>query len=161
MNSQSTRLRINLSTREIEIEGSEEFVREYAQRLEDAISLLMKPSKHEPVSAAKIGVQEEDSVPPMKEIPEIFGEFFAQFPRGISDNDKVLVAAYYTQTRDPEKKFKTKEANNYLKEQGIKVANASEAVRQQIRMKRMFSVGKGSYKVSQQGLEYIESLKSQ
>ena len=35
---QNARFRINLSTRELEVEGSEEFVREYAERFENVIS---------------------------------------------------------------------------------------------------------------------------
>jgi hypothetical protein len=161
MDKQNARLRINLSAREVEIEGSEEFVREYAAKLENALPLLAK--------APEVGqVPKDEGAPVSKEqpktsvttVPEVFGEYLTLFPKDVSDIDKVLIAAYHVQTQAPESLFATAQANQLLKSQGIKVANASRAVKLQIAAKRAFPVSRGKYRVSQEGIDYIKSLMS-
>lgn len=162
MDKQNTRFRINLSTREIEVEGSEEFVREYAAKFEDALSSLTKISRVDQVLGdKKVSSDKEQLKTSTTTIPQVFGEYLILFPKDISDIDKVLIAAYHAQTQDPDNLFTTGQANQHLKSQGIKVANASRAVKLQIEAKRAFSVSKGKYRVSQEGINYISSLMSQ
>lgn len=73
--------------------------------------------------------------------------------------DKVLVAAAFIQSRDQERMFTTKAANQALLDQNIKVANASENIRRLINTKRAFVVSNGKYRVSAGGFEHLNSLK--
>jgi hypothetical protein len=159
MDAQNARFRINLTAREIEIEGSEDFVRDYTSKLNDFLSALVALPLAEPVSeyAASVGAE---SATMESEIPEDFGAFLLSFPKGVSDVDKVLIAGYHVQVQSDQDVFTTRKANDLLKAQGVKVANASQAVKHQKKAKRVFTVKSGQYRVSQDGIEYLNSLTS-
>lgn len=155
------RFRINLSTSELEIEGSEDFVREYADKFEDVIISFSSLESLDPIVSKHPSNKKVDSQSQLGKgsIPEVFGEYFQQFPKEISDVDKVLVAAYYTQMHnDDDNCFSTAEANNQLKSIGIKVANASDSIRKQAKAKRVFSISGGKFRVSTDGVDYISEL---
>jgi len=156
----NTRFRINLSIRELEVEGTEEFVREYAGRFEKVISLFASAQTFGPTTSTlsvtdKSKSQDQTA---QQDIPEIFGEYFQKYRKEISDVDKVLVAAYYTQMQDEKNEFSTATANKHLKSMGIKVANASVAVKSHINSKRIFPTIKGKYRVSIEGIDYLNGL---
>jgi len=158
----NTRFRINLSTRELEVEGSEDFVREYAEKFKDVIKAFSGTKSLTPMDSVpqnSVPVQSQSQTG-QQNMPEVFGAYFQQFPRETSDIDKVLIAAYYTQMYDDKNIFSTVTANKHLKLNGIKVANASQAVKNQINAKRVFSVSSGKYRVSQAGIEYLAELQS-
>jgi len=157
MEEQNAHLRINLTTREIEIEGSETFVREYAEKLESLLSVAAESS------AVTNQPQQSTSNPPQvqlppKELPPVFGEYLHLFPKSITDMDKILIAAYYVQAQDADNSFTTRAANQLLKEQNIKVTNAADCVKKSMKTKRVFALGKGRFRVSQAGIDYINGL---
>lgn len=159
MDTQKSRLRINLKEQELEVEGSEEFVREYAEKFEHLLSALGDLSGStaipEALSATPLAQQKVPS-----KLPSAFGEYLLQFPRSITDIDRMLIAAYYIQSNDPDIVFTTRSANTLLKEQGVKVANAADCVKKSTKTKRVFTVERGKYRVSQTGIEHINSLLS-
>ena len=154
---QNARFRINLSTRELEVEGSEEFVREYAERFENVISTFTNEKNFKFTTSTPYVTDEAKSQNQegFHEMPEIFGEFFQKFSKEISDIDKVLVAAYFAQKQDEENVFTTAIANNHLKSMGIKVANASRArgVKYLIGMKKDSIIAAGVKTFSKEDLE--------
>jgi hypothetical protein len=156
------RFRINLSTRELEVEGSEDFVREYADKFEDVITSFSSLESLSPIVSTPPDTKnvESQSQVGKDSLPEVFGAYFQQFPKEISDIDKVLVAAYYTQMHDDDNAFSTAEANNQLKSMGIKVANASRAIKLQTDAKRVFPISRGKYRVSKGGVDYLTELLS-
>ena len=139
----ATRLRINLAQREFEVEGSEAFVRGWAERIGGLLERLddppAKPSGNGVAAAAPPGGQS-------------FGEWLHRLPRNVTDVDRILVAGHFAQNRRADRSFATGEANALLTEQGIKVGNPSQCVRQNLVAKRVFK-HLGRYRVSQSGLD--------
>jgi hypothetical protein len=94
------------------------------------------------------------------QLPEVFGEFYSEFPSDVTDVDKVLIAGAFVQGKDAERIFTTKTANQLLLDQNIKVANASENVRRLTQTKRVFVVSEGKFRVSASGFEHLKGLKA-
>jgi hypothetical protein len=146
------RLRINLAARELEVEGSEAFVRSYAERFERLIEQLtagrLDPPARPPATAN--GSTDEAE-------PQSFGELMHQMPRTASDVDRMLLAGLYAQGRNREQAFTTGEASGLLADQGIKIGNPSQSLRQNLNAKRVFK-HQGRYRVSQIGLEHLKKI---
>ena len=149
---QRGRLRINLSQREFEVEGSEEFVRSFADRIGELLDLL-------DVGGLPVAVNEAEA--PAAASPEAlgsFGEFLLRLPSSATDVDKMLAAGYFVQVGSADDAFTTADANRRLTEQGIKLGNPSQCVKQSLLAKRVFMVSKGRYRVSQPGRAYLRQL---
>ena len=146
------RLRINLAARELEVEGSEAFVRSYAERFERLIEQLTSGRAEAPPgpAAAVNGGGNDDQ-------PRTFGELMHLMPRTASDVDRMLLAGLYAQGRNREQAFTTGEASGLLADQGIKIGNPSQSLRQNLNAKRVFK-HQGRYRVSQIGLEHLRKI---
>ena len=152
MNEQRMRVRANRSAGELELEGSVDNVKEWWNRLWPEIGARNDSA---PTAVVSVGID------PGSESVALFGEFYSQFRSDISDIDKVLVAAVFVQTKDADRCFTTKSANQLLVDQNIKVSNASESVRRLMQTKRVFVVSSGRFRVSTIGLEYLNNLRIQ
>lgn len=150
MTEQRTRLRINLAQREFEVEGSEAFVNRYVERLDGLLERLNDGPKPEPT---------RPSARPLvgRAVPQSFNELLEQLPRSSTDVDRILVAGYFAQSRTADQSFSTGEANALLTEQGIKVGNPSQCVRQNLVAKRVFKHQR-RYRVSQTGMDHLRQL---
>lgn len=147
-----TRLRINLAQGEFEVEGSEAFVNAYAERFEALLERLNGAAEGPPPPRAAL-----QGVPVGPPAPPSFGEVIQKLPRAASDVDRILVAGHFAQIRNPDKSFSTADANALLTEQGIKVGNPSQCVRQNLVAKRVFK-HQGRYRVSQAGVDHLRQL---
>ena len=151
---QRGRLRINLSQREFEVEGSEEFVRSFADRIGELLDLL-------DVGGLPVAVNETEAPAAAAASPETlgsFGEFLLRLPSSATDVDKMLAAGYFVQVGSADDAFTTADANRRLTEQGIKLGNPSQCVKQSLLAKRVFMLNKGRYRVSQQGRAHLRQL---
>ncbi|HZA66014.1 MAG TPA: hypothetical protein VE592_03640 [Geminicoccaceae bacterium] len=148
MDERRARLRINLAQREFEVEGSESFVKAYAERLDQLLARLTQPSEM-PSRAAPESEGPADT--------HTFGELIQRLPRAATDVDRMLVAGYFAQRNGADHGFGTGEANTLLTEQGVKVGNPSQCVKQNLLAKRVFK-HQGRYRVSQIGLDYLRQL---
>ena len=152
MDAQRAKLRINLAQREFEVEGSESFVKAYADRLDQLLARLTE----EPAAAPKMQGSlrpDGDALPSA----DTFGELLQRLPRAATDVDRMLVAGYFAQQRGADNGFATGEANTLLTEQGVKVGNPSQCVKQNLLAKRVFK-HQGRYRVSQIGLDHLRQL---
>ncbi len=154
MNGPRAKLRINLSQREFEVEGSEAFVNAYVDRF-DAWLARFDAAPADPAPAPPPIARTERAPRPLR--AQTFGELLQQLPRAASDVDRVLVAGYFGHLRGADKSFSTGEANALLTEQGFKVGNPSQCVRQNLLAKRVFK-HQGRYRMSQTGLDYLSQL---
>jgi hypothetical protein len=152
---QRARLRINLSQREFEVEGSEDFVQGYAQRFDAWLGRL----DHSVAAPPAVPTPKLARAPVRSSGPgaETFGELLLRLPRAASDVDRMLAAGYFAHLRNADKSFSTGEANTLLTEQGVKVGNPSQCVRQNLSAKRVFK-HLGRYRVSQTGLDYLRQM---
>jgi hypothetical protein len=147
------RLRISLGQREFEVEGSEAFVREFAPRIETLLErLTASPATPEPALPANGGEAE----PPAA--LGSFGEYLLKLPGSATDVDRMLAAGYYVQQHAADDSFATADANKRLTEQGIKLGNPSQCVKQSVLSKRVFMVTRGRYRVSQHGRQHLRQL---
>jgi hypothetical protein len=69
----------------------------------------------------------------------------------------MLLAGYFAQLRSGDQSFGTGEANTLLTDQGIKVGNPSQCVKQNLVAKRVFRHQR-RYRVSQTGLDQLRQL---
>lgn len=152
---QNTRVRINLSTKEIEVEGSEAFVKEYAEKFEKLLATFaqLPAAKPAPESSSTSG-----EVPPITDLPPTFGEYLHMFPSSITDLDRMLIAGYYAQSQSSDNSFTTASAHDLLKEQGFRLGNAADCVTKNKKAKKVFALEKGRFRVSRTGNEHINSL---
>jgi hypothetical protein len=152
VDAQRAKLRINLAQREFEVEGSESFVRAYAERLDQLLRRLTDESVA-PFKALGPVMPDGDALPGTG----TFGELLQRLPRAATDVDRMLVAGYFAQQRGADNGFATGEANTLLTEQGVKVGNPSQCVKQNLLAKRVFK-HQGRYRVSQIGLDHLRQL---
>ncbi len=169
---QNARIRINLSTLELEVEGSEEFVNTHAEKIGEFMELLKKKSNEMPVMVSSNNgadaekVQEEE--PNQEEetqqksalgaIPETFGEFYLRAAKNINDIDKVLLGGYFIQHKNDNNIFSTREVSAVLKDNGIYLKNPSHSIKLNLDARRIFAVKKGCFRVSEDGLERLLSV---
>jgi len=154
---QQTRLRINLAQRELEIEGSEAFVRGFTNRIEELLDQLESAATAAPPTAP---ASPEPRGPESAASSALgtFGEYIMRLPSSSTDVDKMLAAGFYMQQQSADDAFGTADANRRLTEQGIKLGNPSQCVKQSLMAKRVFMISKGRYRVSQPGRAYLRQL---
>ena len=172
MTAHNARIRINLSTLELEVEGSEEFVNSHAGQIEEFLELLKKRAEEAPVmlsttngSLAETDMEENgQEEEPVKQksalgpVPETFGEFYLRAAKNTNDIDKVLLGGYFIQHKNDKNIFSTREVSAVLKENGIYLKNPSHSIKLNLDARRIFAVKKGCFRVSEDGLERLSSV---
>ncbi|MGH1480749.1 MAG: hypothetical protein ACRBM6_18790 [Geminicoccales bacterium] len=158
MDGTRARLKINLSQGEFEVEGSEAFVERYAERIDELFaSLDQRQIETTPVIAAVVEETDAPNDQATKDMPGHIGEWLEHLPRSSTDVDRMLLAGYFAQLRSGDQSFGTGEANTLLTDQGIKVGNPSQCVKQNLVAKRVFRHQR-RYRVSQTGLDQLRQL---
>lgn len=145
---QRARIRINLAQRELEVEGSETFVASYAERLEALLDGLEAETAPSVAPTLPLGPARADP-------SGGFGALVQHLPKSSTDVDRMLAAGWFAQGRSGDNAFSTGDANKLLAEQGIKIGNPSQCVKQNLLAKRVFVVQRGRYRIAQQGLEHL------
>jgi hypothetical protein len=70
----------------------------------------------------------------------------------------MLAAGFFVQQGAADDAFGTADANKKLTEQGVKLGNPSQCVKQSLLAKRVFMVQRGRYRVSQHGRAHLRQL---
>jgi len=142
------RIKLDLGPRCLEIEGNEDFVREMLDRYE---ALLDPPSAAAADAAGEPGRGDGAGL-------GSFGEFIQKLPTSATEVDRMLAAGFWVQRRSADDAFATAEASRRLAEQGIKLGNPSQCVRQSLAARRVFAVQRGRFRVSQSGRHHLRQL---
>jgi hypothetical protein len=154
--SERLRVRINRSTGELELEGTEQQVSTWLEKLSPLLNEgRVATIRNGPAPPLALAQPRADH-----DFPEFFGEYYSEFRSDITDVDRVLIAGAFVQAKEPDRVFTTKNANQLLLDQNIKVTNASENVRRLVTTKRVFGVPGGKFRVSASGLEHLKVLRA-
>jgi len=154
----TTRLRINLSAKEIEWEGSEEFIKKYDLVIQEFIEFLKSSPQVNSTKAKNNGDSNSSHRANTSSLPDNFGEYYIQFQRSsLSVTDKILLAAYFVQSKSSDSLFTATEAASILKEQAVQITNANAFIKSLQKAGKLFKSG-GKYKVSEKGIEAIGEM---
>jgi len=142
-----TKIRINLSQAEIEIEGSEEFVEKHINKIDDyfQLSKIKIPTPHAPKalnSNKEPSSNQSKKVEESEGLPSSFGEWIHKTPSNATDPVKVIFAGYYNQKHSENNSFSSSSVNILLKDHGIKVSNVSMTIKRLVEGKKIFQMGK-------------------
>lgn len=180
MSNNNTRIRLKIRDIEISIEGNPEFVaRQYQEmigRLENKKKLPGDSGQKEKSKPVKTSTKSQKSSKTTKPTHSTkpasptnllntlgfdFGKWLASLPNSSETRDKILLAAYFKQTTNSNKKFYMHGIRAILKEYGISVSNISNFLDtfeiQKIISKVSNSTRKG-YKFTKDGEKYIRDL---
>ncbi|HEX2527468.1 MAG TPA: hypothetical protein VHL31_14370 [Geminicoccus sp.] len=153
MDTIQAKLRVNLAQREFEVAGSEEFVRAYAERIEALLDRLAGDPVAIASLPAEVAIRDQDA-----DALGEFGSYIQRLPGTATEVDTMLAAGFFAQAASADDTFATAEANKRLLEQGIKLGNPSQCVRQSLVAKRVFLVARGRFRVSQHGRAHLRQL---
>lgn len=161
------RVRLCRSSGEIEVEGPADFVEAWFERLWEKVKEVPyttarsspqgADSPASTVASVRTSTATADTQQGTQDVSESFGEYFARFRSGLKANDHALIAASFVQAHDSDNLCTTREINQALLEQNVKLGNPSEAMRQLVQYKRAFKVGK-KFRVSNVGFDYLRTL---
>ena len=161
------KIRINLNSREVEIEGSEDFVSKYDETINSFLEkiYLEDGNKNHPkvnnstdytVTKIEKSSEENDESNDINDDAS-FGELYNKLPNSAKDVDKMLLAGYFVQSSSEDKIFSTRAASGLLLEQGVKLTNPSASMKSNMSTKKVFK-HKGHYRISETGISYIKGL---
>lgn len=158
---QEARIKINLLTKEVEWQGSENFIQkfdtviqEFLEKLKDPqTSKYSVPEYNDAVQSDEVDIESSNGL----SLPSTFGEFYSKFPRNIKVVDKLLIAAFFAQNKSDDGFFTPKEAADFLTEQGVAVTNANAFINSLQKTNKLFKHA-GKYKVHENAIEYIKQL---
>jgi hypothetical protein len=154
MQSDSIRVRINFSQREVEVSGNNnQEVTAWWDRLDPIVQSLAQEKNGSSKNSVGDGGKNSS-------VPAAFGEYFHDFPSSITDVDKILAAAHFIQCHDADNSFTTAQVSKLLLEHNIKIGNPSQCVKQNVEKKHAF-VFSGKYRVSKSGIDHLQELKTQ
>lgn len=151
------RIRIALGNREFEIEGSESFIESHGSTVSELLGQFSAPVDSPTEASPR---SSDDGVTPRSEGPLVgieFGEALHLLPKNATGTDQILLAGKYSQTASDNQTFVTRDANRMLEDHGIKLTNASQALKNNLVAKRIFKV-EGKYRLSLSGDEYLIGL---
>lgn len=162
--SETARIRISLTAGELEIEGPESFVSQYEEsiaavleRLREEGVVAVAPQQQAPVVVTTTnGVGETTPGSAATAADEPFGEVLHSLNTK-SGTDQILLAGYYVGKSAADGTFSTTEAHKLLIEQGVKLSNASQSLKNNLTAKRAFKVG-SRFKISKTGIDYLNTL---
>jgi hypothetical protein len=156
--SEKARIRVSLTTGELEIEGTEAFVSQYAESIDAVLERLRADGVVAPAGAAAPSSASSTggSLPPVPVDVEPFGEVLHSLSSK-SGTDQILLAGYYVGNSVADGTFSTNEAHARLIEQGVKLSNASQSMKNNLSSKRVFKVGT-RFKIAKTGVDHLKSL---
>jgi hypothetical protein len=165
---EKAKIRINLTSREFEVEGSEEFITKYDETIASFLEKIYLEDDNRNQSKTNSGVEQSKVQITNTKTIEVddnnddiddssFGELYNKLPNSAKDVDKMLLAGYFVQLSTDDKVFTTRAASGLLLEQGVKLTNPSASMKANMSTKKVFK-HKGHYRISETGISYIKGL---
>lgn len=174
--SENARIRVNKISGEIEISGSETFVKENISVLHSLLGVAQTEAPA--TTVANKGIEKDEKTtkgakrgpkkgskragrPKKINTDMTFEAYLNQYPEKVRKGDLILAAGYYHQSKDPDQQFTTFNTSKLLKKLEIKLANPSQYVKNNINSKRLKALDKRSYRVTPIGVRRLSHLISQ
>jgi hypothetical protein len=157
MNPNNVRIRLSLKDGEFEAEGPKDFVDRYKTIVDTLLERLASAQPLRQGATAEHLDRINSHSTNGSSITTDFPEALHALPKNSSGTDLVLVAGSFARQDSPDKTFATGDANSLLMAQGVKVANPSQSLKNNLSLKRVFKVGK-RWKISSTGEEHLKSL---
>ena len=154
MASDQFRVRVSLQTGELEVEGSESFVSSFREEFDDLIGRIGSTPA---VAAPPAGAAASPSAAKQEPLTESFPETLHGLPKGASGTDQILVAGKFASLQTADATFGTAEASALLIEQGIKLSNPSQSMKNNLVAKRVFKAG-ARWRISKTGEDHLRTL---
>lgn len=160
------RIRVNLADKEIEIQGTEEFVEKHLERVDEILNSMRsatasagRETEESPGSTQTSSASSESELT----VPEYFGQWLHRFRSAdLTEADQALIAGYFLEKRSEEEDFMTSEVNDALDEARISLSNTSRSIRQLSEDGQVYPTRKDGrsqrYRVSKEGEEYLISI---
>jgi hypothetical protein len=163
MENNQIKIRINLETREFEVQGDAKYINDhFGDYITEYMSLIKGSQKAGNKSNAPSSILTEPSLinkeAESESLPDSFGEYFNKFPRTLSNVDKLLVSSFYLQSTHNGNFFTIPDASNLLIDQGVKLSNANAFNKANETTKRIFKLSGKNFRVSESGAQYIKTL---
>ena len=162
METSKIKIRVNLNTREFEVEGDQEVVfKNFGELMGQYLEDIKKNPKASttPTKAEKNNTESpvvnENSI---DQIPDSFGELYHKLPKTLSNVDKLLVAGFFIQKKSESNSFTIKDANDLLIHQGVKLSNPNAFNQSNLSTKRVFKLTGKNYRISDTGIEAVKSM---
>jgi hypothetical protein len=157
----TVRLKVSLGMGvEFNIEGSVAIVEKYDSEIHALLAKLVSEvsvtRKNDVPESTQSNSASNSSSPPT-ENSEDFGELLHRLPRSASAVDKVLIAGWFAQRENGGQAFETKDASRLLLGHGVKLANPSQSMTNNLKRKHLFKAGAG-YRLSREGQQYVSEL---
>ena len=166
---------IHLKMGEIEftIEGSPDYVKEQYNQMAKDLNLQQKlqgksDEKEKPKTKKSPQQTKATKKSPKQETKESttkkdFSKWLTNLPKGIKNNDKILVAGYVNQLNSKANTFTIKDINSSLEENEIKIKNPSSIINYMIKRKNVIKQVKkegrqNHYQITKEGEKYIKGL---
>lgn len=174
---EQTRVKINLSSGDIEVEGKQSFVEQQLKNLPDTILSLRGELKKTRTTVAKGPKKRKKRVSRKRaaskptraaakkaavKVPDSFDKLLSDASDKLSQNDKVLLSGFYHQAGSKKNAFTSSDALKLLKERNIKISNVSNSMAQLLKTKRVARTKKEGrlsyYKITNSGKDYLGQL---
>ncbi len=154
------KIRVSLANGELEVEGTDQFISKYEADIRGLLERLKEQPL--PIGTPETGHGQAAIKRPVGAIGSAteFGEVLHAMPKGATGSDQILVAGYFAARSNADQTFSTNEANKLLVEQGIKLSNPSQSLRNNLTVKRVFKVG-SRFRVSNIGEQHVQTLVGQ
>lgn len=161
--------RINVQSGEIELQGSEEFVERQIQHLQDILDLVAEfvdeqQDENGSIPATALVEDISASATMDNDVPESFLEWFYEFPKGVSEQDKALITGYFLQHNSTENRFLSSQVPKLLRENGIPIKNSNIHLQRLAKKRLVIPVGRRGkstfYRVTQEGQEYLRKIRA-
>jgi len=162
-----TRLVLEVKSGKMELEGSEEFVVRQFDRLasfltasedEGGALVLAPPVDPPPVQGVPAPARDIPAATMPPELPQSFGVWLERLrgerPRA-RDVERVLWAGYHIQLRSKDGAFTASQVTALLRQHGIQVKYPSQAVHQNRRTGKVTRIGRGRFRLTPDGIAKI------
>ncbi|MDA1190951.1 MAG: hypothetical protein O3A46_04620 [Candidatus Poribacteria bacterium] len=155
MSQERARIRLAADFYEIEVEGSESFVRECITLFQMREAFISDVEIDDSITVVE--ENDADDSPAVK-LPDDFGAYWGSFPAGLIEKDRILVAGNFVQERSDENLFRNTIVQNLLEDVDAKGSNISKLLGVQQKAGLVRKLASGQWRLTRKGKAHVKEL---